>query len=102
MKLRISILIVLALSLSACVELGAHALPEKFKNELTSLRSSNIEIDRKVADLQKQIVDLETQKQWNCARENSVANEALNSLNLSWAEYNVNIDTLEIQSKKTR
>ena len=98
MKLRLSLLIVLSLTLAACAELGEHVLPEKFKSQLVSIRAANIEIDRKTADLQKQIADLQSERQWNCQRANSVANEALNSLNLSGSEYKVDLDTLTIRS----
>lgn len=102
MKFRLPVLIVLALTLTACADIGLHALPEKYRTALSSLRTQNIEIDRKIQDLQKQIADLNTERQFNCARENSLANEALNSLNLSGTDYQVNVDTLEIQSSHRR
>lgn len=93
-------LMVAAVAMAACAELNSEDIPGPYKAQIVLLRTDSVAMERKCADLQKQIAEMKAQAEWDRRQIDIAALEALNSVGKSSAQWTVNVDTLKIQPNK--
>lgn len=86
---KLTLLLVVAMCLTACAELEPRPVPEPYRAQLVALRNSNDELAKKCVDLQKEQAELRAQQTWNEQRMNIIVAQAADSVGISLNEYQV-------------
>lgn len=90
--------------MAACSQLMASGdeIPEPYKSKLTTFRTDSITLQRKCADLQKEIAEMQAQQQWDVQQMSVTSGEALSATGRDPRDFYVNMSTLKIESSKSR
>lgn len=96
--------LVASLALAACSQLSASGdeIPEPYKTKISQLRADSVAMQRKCADLQKQITEMQAQQNWDQQQMVVTAGEALNAVGRDQRDWSVNVGTLKIESAHSR
>jgi hypothetical protein len=92
--------IIASVAMAACAQLNSEEIPAPYKSRIVELRTDSIAMERKCADLQKQIAEMQAQSTWDRRQIEITAGEALNSLGKSASQYTINVDTLKIEPSR--
>ena len=91
------------LVLIACdAQLNMRDIPDPYKGKIVSLHNDMTSLNRKCADLQKQIAEMNAQMNWDATQIEITSAEAMNSLRYSNVEYKVDVQKLKIVGVKTK
>ena len=91
-------MIVTVIFLTAC-EAG-DTVPEPYLTQIRQLRDRNVEITKKIQDLNRESSNLRTEYQWNNDRIGIIAGEALAKLGHSSKDFLVSVETLKVVKTK--
>lgn len=94
--------LVASLALAACGQLNSNEVPEPYKTKIIQLRTDSMAMQRKCADLQKEISEMEAQQRWDTEQMNVASGEALNAIGRDVRDWQVNVSTLKIESRSHR
>jgi hypothetical protein len=101
-KVFLAAMLVATFALAACAEFDSgDQIPEPFKTKIAQLRSDSLAMQRKCADLQKQIAEMNAQAQWDAQQMNVAGGEALSVTGRDPRDWYVNVNTLRIESTKS-
>ena len=95
---RLVLLLVTVFFLTACQ--AGDVVPEPYLTQIRQLRDRNVEITKKIQDLNRESTDLRSEYQWNSDRIGIIAGEALAKLGYSSKDFLVSVETLKIVKTK--
>lgn len=101
MKWLCAVLVAL-LSLTACADIIQVPIPQPYRAQIVALRTSNVELDKQRADLQKREAELCAQQAWNNQQMNIIAAQAADSAGLSLDDYVANVAKLVFEPRANR